>query len=88
MNTPVVAPNSHLKCLIMGISKTNPSLVQARSELFQNVVKKTLADRLWPEVFLAQLKEAGASSMEAKNMLRNPRLLLAEHDMFVNEDDN
>ena len=53
MNAPVAASNPHSKFLIMGINEMNPSLVQARSELFQNVVKKALTHRLWPVVFLA-----------------------------------
>ena len=41
---PVATSNAYSKCLIMGTNKMNPSLVQACSKLFQNVVEKALTD--------------------------------------------
>lgn len=63
-------------------------MVRAHSELFQNVVKKALADSLRPGVFLAQLKESGASSMEASGVDRQVLLhasLRTKNDRLARE---
>ena len=86
LSAPSIATsNAYSKCLIMGTNKTNLSLVQACSELFQNVVEKALADQ-------RERTPEGLDETERANFRRRRDKLLAkaeaERNMFVNEDDN